>query len=92
MVVKMVAGNQAHDLYQVRLRVDNHLVMTAAIEKDRFATIRAIGEHSVPAISFIPAILALVLSFHKEARRYLGQLVGGGRDESTPRSDHSPGN
>jgi hypothetical protein len=84
MTVKLTAGNQAHDLYQVRLRVDHQPVMTAAIDKDRFATIRSIGERSVPAISFIPAILALVLSFHKEARRYVGQLFGGSNESGPP--------
>jgi hypothetical protein len=90
MTVKLIAGTQAHELYQVRLRVDHQPVMTAAIEKDRFATLRAIGERSVPAISFIPAILALVLSFHKEARRYVGQLLGGG-DEPPPPGEPPPG-
>lgn len=75
-MVKTVAGKQAHDLYKLRLRVDGQQVMSAAIDKDRFAAIRAIGEKSVPAISFIPLILALIVSFHREVKKYLGQLFG----------------
>ena len=71
------AGEQVQDQYLVALRVDHQPVMNAVIDKDRFATIRAVGERTVPMISFIPAILALVLSFHKEVRRYLGRLFGG---------------
>jgi tRNA A-37 threonylcarbamoyl transferase component Bud32 len=75
-MVKTVAGKQAHDLYKVRLRVDGQPVMSAAVDKDRFAAIRAIGEKSVPAISFIPLILALIVSFHREVKKYVGQLFG----------------
>jgi tRNA A-37 threonylcarbamoyl transferase component Bud32 len=90
--VKTTAGKQAHDLYQVRLRVDGELVTTAAIEKDRFAAARAIGERSVPAISFIPLLLSLVLSFHKEMKKYIAQLFGRGqpRPSSQPDADPAP--
>lgn len=76
LTVKATAGKQAHDAYQVRLRVDDSPVASAEIEKDRFAAIRAIGERSVPAISFIPLILALIVSFHKETKKYIAQLFG----------------
>ena len=50
--------------------------MAAKVEKDRLAVIRAIGEKSVPAISFIPLFLALIFSFHREMKKYVGQLFG----------------
>jgi serine/threonine-protein kinase len=78
LTVKAAAGKQAHDTYKVRLRVDDNPVASAEIEKDRFAAIRAIGERSVPAISFIPLILALIVSFHKETKKYVAQLFGRG--------------
>jgi len=77
-MVTTIAGKQAHDRYQVQLQVDGQLVTSAAIEKDRFAAIRAIGEKSVPAISFIPLLLALIFSFHRETKRYVAQLFGRG--------------
>jgi hypothetical protein len=79
------AGKQASDVYRVRLRVDGRELATALISKDRFATIRSIGERSVPAISFIPLLLTLISGFHKDIRRFIAGLFG--RRADPPPSD-----
>jgi serine/threonine protein kinase len=78
MTVKTVAGKQASEIYQVELDVDGTKLMTAAIARDRFATLRSIGEQSVPAISFIPLLFSLIVSFHKDMKKYVTQLLGRG--------------
>ena len=87
MMVKTKAGPQAPDVYQLSLDVDGKRALVAQIRRDRFATLRAIGEQSVPAIAFIPLILALVVSFHQEVKRYAAQLFGRGGAAATPGSE-----
>ena len=87
MMVKTKAGPQAPDVYQLALDVDGKRALVAQIRRDRFATLRAIGEQSVPAIAFIPLILALVVSFHQEVKRYAAQLFGRGGAAATPGSE-----
>jgi hypothetical protein len=77
MRVKLTAGEQAHDQYRVRLSVDGRPLLTAAIDKDRFSTLRAIGKHSVPVLSLLTAALTAVLGFHRKIRDALSQARSG---------------
>jgi serine/threonine-protein kinase len=88
MRVKLTAGEQAHDQYRVRLSVDGRPLLTAAIDKDRFSTLRAIGKHSVPVLSLLTAALTAVLGFHRKIRDALSQARSG--SEPPPPSSATP--
>src|SRR6185503_6090185 len=81
---KATVGKQAHDVYQVRLRVDGQPLASAAIQKDGFASVRAIGEKTVPTIAFLPLLLSVVIAFHKDLRRQLAALLGRGEPPAPP--------
>jgi len=83
-VWKPVAGQQAHESYQVRLRVDRQPTVTASIDKDRFAVARAIGEKTVPALAFLPLLLSVIIAFHKDMKRYVDLLFRRGGDVPEP--------
>jgi hypothetical protein len=53
---------------------------------DGFAAIRAIWERSVPALSLIPLLFALLIGFHQATRQYLARLLGVG-GKASPTSD-----
>jgi serine/threonine protein kinase len=80
-IFKPVAGQQAHDDYQVRLRVDGQRAITAQIHKDRFAALRTIGEKTGPTLAFIPLLLGFVLAFYKDVKRFIATLWRRGGNE-----------
>jgi serine/threonine protein kinase len=86
---KATVGKQAHDVYQVRLRVDGQALATASIQKDGFATVRAIGEKTVPTVAFLPLLLSVVIAFHKDLRRQLAALLGRGEPPAAPPAEPS---
>ncbi|HEY0990917.1 MAG TPA: hypothetical protein VGD80_27875, partial [Kofleriaceae bacterium] len=86
---KATVGKQAHDVYQVRLRVDGQPLVSAAIQKDGFASVRAIGEKTVPTIAFLPLLLSVVIAFHKDLRRQLAALLGRGEPPPAPPAEPS---
>jgi eukaryotic-like serine/threonine-protein kinase len=86
---KATVGKQAHDVYQVRLRVDGQALAMASIQKDGFASVRAIGEKTVPTIAFLPLLLSVVIAFHKDLRRQLAALLGRGEPPAAPPAEPS---
>jgi serine/threonine protein kinase len=87
---KATAGQQAHDAYRVQLVVDTQPLLASAIAKDRFASMRAIGEKTVPTIAWVLPLISVVVAFHKDLRRSLrslAQLLGRRRP---PRSEPAP--
>jgi tRNA A-37 threonylcarbamoyl transferase component Bud32 len=89
MRVKLTAGEQAHDQYRVRLSVDGRPLLTAAIDKDRFSTLRAIGKHSVPVLSLLTAALTAVLGFHRKIRDALSQARSGSEPPPPSSATHA---
>ena len=86
-VFKATAGQQAHDAYRVQLVVDAQPVLSSAIAKDRFASMRAIGEKTVPTIAWVLPLISVVVAFHKDLRRSLrsiAQLLGRRRKRTEP--------
>jgi hypothetical protein len=77
-VFNPVAREQAHDAYHVQLLVDGQPVTSGAIEKDRFASVRSVGEKTVPQIAWVLPLLSVLLTFHKDLKRSVWQLIGRG--------------
>ncbi|HEX8108952.1 MAG TPA: ATP-binding protein [Kofleriaceae bacterium] len=87
---KATAGQQAHDAYRVQLVVDAQPLLASAIAKDRFASMRSIGEKTVPTIAWVLPLISVVVAFHKDLRRSLrsiAQLLGRRR---TPHTEPAP--
>jgi hypothetical protein len=79
-----VAHEQAHDAYHVQLLVDGQPLAAGAIEKDRFAAVRSVGERTVPQVAWVLPLLSVLLAFHKDLKRSVLQLIGRGGPPAGP--------
>jgi serine/threonine protein kinase len=80
-----VAREQAHDAYHVQLLVDGQPLASGEIERDRFASVRSIGERTVPQVAWLLPLLSVLLAFHKDLKRAVLQLTGrGGEPPAAP--------